>query len=157
MNEPRNELPLLHRSSANKREWNDYQKLSKFNPIDDCERDEQNGNERRKLCALKHSIYNPRLPTWRRIDRDDNQCRLSDEHCRHVTRLSPSNFFGFLFVRQSIFLGFFFSSHINLQAPLELVAVARAHRQVATFCMKQMMTHFGQSYFLKSFRFLFYF
>jgi hypothetical protein len=42
-----------------------------------------------RLASAKRSIYNPALPTLRRIDRDDTLCKLTDTHARHNTILPP--------------------------------------------------------------------
>lgn len=41
-----------------------------------------------KLASVKKQIYNPVLPTIRRMERDEVLCRLPDEHCRHTTSLT---------------------------------------------------------------------
>lgn len=45
-----------------------------------------------RLAAIKRGIYNPVLPTLRKIDRDDVLCKLSDEHSRHTTFVDKSIF-----------------------------------------------------------------
>jgi hypothetical protein len=40
---------------------------------------------RYKLASVKKQLYNPKLPSIRRIERDEVLCRLPDEHCRHTT------------------------------------------------------------------------
>jgi len=34
---------------------------------------------------VKKQIYNPILPSIRRIERDEVLCHLPDEHCRHTS------------------------------------------------------------------------
>ncbi|XP_062501834.1 sperm microtubule inner protein 8-like isoform X2 [Corticium candelabrum] len=43
---------------------------------------------RYKLAGIKTGIYNPRLPTFRRMDMDDAACRMCDEHSRTTTLCS---------------------------------------------------------------------
>ncbi|KAI6659924.1 Testis, prostate and placenta-expressed protein-like [Oopsacas minuta] len=38
-----------------------------------------------QLASVKHGIYNPRLPSLRKMDRDTVVHRLSNEHSRHTT------------------------------------------------------------------------
>lgn len=44
------------------------------------------------LASVKHSIYNPRLPSLRQMDRDTVVHRLSNEHSRHTTYGTPEEF-----------------------------------------------------------------
>ena len=44
------------------------------------------------LSSVKHSIYNPRLPSLRQMDRDTVVHRLSNEHSRHTTYGTPEEF-----------------------------------------------------------------
>lgn len=44
----------------------------------------------RRLASVKTTIYNPALPTFRRIDRDDAMCKLTDTHSRHNSSLPLS-------------------------------------------------------------------
>ena len=45
-----------------------------------------------KLAGRKYSLYNPALPTYRQMERDDMLAKLPDEHCRHTTELSRQDF-----------------------------------------------------------------
>jgi hypothetical protein len=67
--------------------WNEFQKLSKFNPIEFKHENLNDNSKLVRLTGVKHSIYNPRLPTLRSIDRNDTLCKLTDEHVRHTTHL----------------------------------------------------------------------
>ena len=42
-----------------------------------------------RLAAVKHDIFNPRLPKIRQMDRDSNMHLLPDEHSRTSTTLGP--------------------------------------------------------------------
>lgn len=42
-----------------------------------------------RLTAVKQEIFNPRLPTFREMDRHTNMNFLADEHCRTSTTLGP--------------------------------------------------------------------
>jgi len=44
-----------------------------------------------RLAAVKHGIFNPRLPKIRQMDRDTNMHLLPDEHSRTSTTLGPGN------------------------------------------------------------------
>lgn len=44
------------------------------------------------LAEVKHSLYNPTLPTFRQMERDDVIGKLSHEHCRHTTTLTARQF-----------------------------------------------------------------
>ncbi len=83
-------------------DWNEYQKLAKINaiefkllypyePLSYHQNEKTHHAPQRKnfhrLASMKHRIYNPALPTLRKIDRDDVLCKLSDEHSRHTTFL----------------------------------------------------------------------
>ena len=41
-----------------------------------------------RLASVKTRIYNPALPTLRKMDRDDVLGKLADEHSRHTTFLN---------------------------------------------------------------------
>ena len=45
-----------------------------------------------RLTAIKKGLYNPVLPSLRKISRDDVLCKLSDEHARHLTCLDDEEF-----------------------------------------------------------------
>ena len=45
-----------------------------------------------QLASVKHSMYNPRLPSLRQMDRDTAIHRLSNEHSRHTTYATPEEF-----------------------------------------------------------------
>ena len=55
------------------------------------------------LAAIKTSIYNPALPTLRKIDRDDVLGKLSYEHSRHTTFLDKSTCLYIYFFYQQIY------------------------------------------------------
>lgn len=40
---------------------------------------------KRRLTSVKEVLYNPRLPTLRRMDMDEVLKKLTDEHSRHST------------------------------------------------------------------------
>ena len=80
------------------KEWNEYQKLSvlrsseiptysKFYPQ----------TKFVKLAGVKTGIYNPLLPSLKKIERDSVLCKLADEHCRSTTQFEKSylNFYFF--------------------------------------------------------------
>ncbi|XP_076470104.1 sperm microtubule inner protein 8-like [Babylonia areolata] len=48
--------------------------------------------KRVQLAAVKNGVYNPSLPTLRRMDMDDNRQMLTDEHSRTSTTLGPVDF-----------------------------------------------------------------
>lgn len=41
-----------------------------------------------RLTSAKKQLFNPRLPSIRRSERDEVLCRLSDEHSRHTTTIT---------------------------------------------------------------------
>ncbi|XP_040185201.1 U6 snRNA phosphodiesterase isoform X3 [Rana temporaria] len=45
-----------------------------------------------KLAGVKHSLYNPMLPTLRRMDMDSVGHKLNEEHSRSSTPCMPENF-----------------------------------------------------------------
>jgi hypothetical protein len=49
-------------------------------------------NQRFKLATVKKQLYNPKLPSIRRIERDEVLCRLPEEHCRHTTSFTEGLF-----------------------------------------------------------------
>ncbi len=53
---------------------------------------------------MKRQLYHPKLPTIRRMERDEVLCRLSDEHCRHTTSLTEG-----YFIYYKSFTKFFFT------------------------------------------------
>lgn len=57
-------------------EWNEYQRAS------NCKQPKADNLIR--LASVKTDLYNPQLPTYRKIDRDDVMGKLADEHCRHT-------------------------------------------------------------------------
>ncbi|RNA09131.1 hypothetical protein BpHYR1_020498, partial [Brachionus plicatilis] len=73
------------------REWNEYQKGAKLNALEP--KLHYTKNHLVRLAGIKRGIYNPALPTLRKIDRDDVLCKLSDEHSRHTTFLDDSSFY----------------------------------------------------------------
>lgn len=75
-------------SGPKSREWNEYQKSSKLNVLEP--KLHYSKNHMIRLTDIKRGIYNPALPTLRKIDRDDVLCKLSDEHSRHTTYLDDS-------------------------------------------------------------------
>ncbi|XP_078368100.1 sperm microtubule inner protein 8-like isoform X1 [Oculina patagonica] len=50
------------------------------------------GPKRRRLTSAKEVLYNPCLPTLRRMDMDDVSRKLTDEHSRHSTPCSRDDF-----------------------------------------------------------------
>lgn len=50
------------------------------------------GPKRRRLTSAKEVLYNPCLPTLRRMDMDDVSRKLTDEHSRHSTPCSRGNY-----------------------------------------------------------------
>lgn len=89
-------------------DWNNYQKLAKINalefkilypyePLSYHQKNEKTHHTAQRknphrLASMKNRIYNPALPTLRKIDRDDIMCKLSDEHSRHTTFLLKDDF-----------------------------------------------------------------
>ena len=49
----------------------------------------ERGNPR-QLAGVKHQLYNPRLPTLRRMDMDTTLHRLTNKHSRHITYSTAS-------------------------------------------------------------------
>jgi hypothetical protein len=49
-------------------------------------------NQRIRLTTVKKQLYNPKLPTIRRIERDEVLGRLTDEHSRHTTTFTEGDF-----------------------------------------------------------------
>lgn len=47
---------------------------------------------KRRLTAAKEVLYNPCLPTLRRMDMDDVLRKLTDEHSRHSTPCSKGDY-----------------------------------------------------------------
>ena len=45
-----------------------------------------------QLASMKHSIYNPKLPSLRQMDIDTVIHRLSNEHSRHTTHATLEEF-----------------------------------------------------------------
>lgn len=45
-----------------------------------------------KLAGMKQGLYHPRLPTLRRMDRDDAMNKLPTEHSRTTTTLTRGRF-----------------------------------------------------------------
>nr|XP_033796148.1 testis, prostate and placenta-expressed protein [Geotrypetes seraphini]XP_033796149.1 testis, prostate and placenta-expressed protein [Geotrypetes seraphini] len=45
-----------------------------------------------KLAGVKESIYNPNLPTMRKMEMDSMRGKLSDEHCRTTTTCTQEDF-----------------------------------------------------------------
>ena len=45
--------------------------------------------KRVQLAAVKEDIFHPSLPTFRRMDMDNNRRMLADEHCRSTTTCGP--------------------------------------------------------------------
>jgi hypothetical protein len=54
-----------------------------------------------RLASVKTRIYNPALPTLRKMDRDDVLGKLADEHSRHTTFLNDGKIFFFLSLNES--------------------------------------------------------
>ena len=50
-----------------------------------------------RLTSVKKQLFNPRLPSIRRIERDEVLCRLADEHSRHTSTITE----GYSFVNNS--------------------------------------------------------
>lgn len=77
-----------------------------------------------RLAGIKRGIYNPALPTLRKIDRDDVLCKLSDEHSRHTTflddsKLNDENYSQFKIFKLDfiLFKGSFYNSSSFLNYP----------------------------------------
>lgn len=47
---------------------------------------------KRRLTSVKEVLYNPRLPTLRRMDMDEVLRKLTDEHSRHSTPCSKGDY-----------------------------------------------------------------
>lgn len=54
-------------------------------------------SQQMRLTSVKKQLFNPRLPSIRRIERDEVLCRLADEHSRHTTTITE----GYSFVQNS--------------------------------------------------------
>jgi len=72
--------------------WNEYQKLEAHNPWEVKKPIRYSKDHLVRLAGIKKGIYNPILPTLRKISRDDVLCKLSDEHCRHMTCIDDDEF-----------------------------------------------------------------
>lgn len=83
LNDPLNKLHDV--TGPKSREWNEYQKIAKMNALES--KMPYTKSHLVRLAGIKRGIYNPALPTLRKIDRDDVLCKLSDEHARHNTFL----------------------------------------------------------------------
>lgn len=47
---------------------------------------------KRRLTAVKEVLYNPSLPTLRRMDMDEAMRKLTQDHSRHTTPCSKGDF-----------------------------------------------------------------
>ncbi|GFU03824.1 uncharacterized protein NPIL_394781 [Nephila pilipes] len=47
--------------------------------------------ERSHLCDVKRSLYNPSIPSMRKMDMDDAMHKLPDRHCRNTTLCTAGN------------------------------------------------------------------
>lgn len=72
--------------------WNEYQKLEALNPWEIKKPLRYSREHLVRLAGIKKGLYNPVLPTLRKISRDDVLCKLSDEHARHITCLDEEEF-----------------------------------------------------------------
>lgn len=45
-----------------------------------------------RLASVKHQLYNPQLPTLRRMDMDTVLHKLTTEHSRHTSSCEPGAF-----------------------------------------------------------------
>ena len=72
--------------------WNEYQKLEAINPWEIKKPFRYSKEHLVRLAGIKSGVYNPVLPTLRKISRDDVLCKLSDEHARHITSLDDEEF-----------------------------------------------------------------
>ncbi|CAF0750812.1 unnamed protein product [Brachionus calyciflorus] len=88
LNDPFNKLHTVNGPKS--REWNEYQKGAKLNALET--KFPYSRDHLVRLASTKRGIYNPALPTLRKIDRDDVLCKLSDEHSRHTTFLDKDSF-----------------------------------------------------------------
>ena len=81
-------------------DWNSYQKLNKINAFElkpaffasKFLQEKSRQNSLVSLASVKRRIYNPLLPSLRKMSRDDVLGKLSHEHSRHTTTLSLSEF-----------------------------------------------------------------
>eukprot|EP00745_Piridium_sociabile_P001192 TRINITY_DN107295_c2_g1_i1.p1 TRINITY_DN107295_c2_g1~~TRINITY_DN107295_c2_g1_i1.p1 ORF type:complete len:187 (-),score=37.39 TRINITY_DN107295_c2_g1_i1:79-639(-) len=48
--------------------------------------------KRVQLAAVKEGLFHPHIPTFRRMDMDDNRCLLTDQHSRTSTTCGPEQF-----------------------------------------------------------------
>jgi len=79
-------------------DWNSYQKLNKINAFElkpaffasTFLQEQSRQNSLVSLASVKRRIYNPLLPSLRKMSRDDVLGKLSHEHSRHTTTLSLS-------------------------------------------------------------------
>lgn len=72
--------------------WNEYQKLEAHNPWEIKKPLRYSRENLVRISGIKKGLYNPILPTLRKISRDDVLCKLSDEHSRHITCLDEEEF-----------------------------------------------------------------
>lgn len=72
--------------------WNEYQRLEAINPWELKKPFRHSRDHLVRLAGIKKGLYNPVLPTLRKISRDNVLCKLSDEHSRHLTCLDDDEF-----------------------------------------------------------------
>ncbi|CAF1035183.1 unnamed protein product [Rotaria sp. Silwood1] len=89
-----------------KKDWNEYQHLSTQGRYIEPKIFSGFQNHRIKLTSVKKQLYNPKVPSIRRIEHDEILCRLPDEHSRHTTSFSEAQFQNFDPKRDESFLEF---------------------------------------------------
>ncbi|CAF2060274.1 unnamed protein product [Rotaria magnacalcarata] len=78
-----------------KNDWNDFQHLATQARYVAPKTLSELKNQQFKLASVKKQLFNPKLPSIRRMERDDVLCRLADEHCRHTTSITEELFENF--------------------------------------------------------------
>lgn len=89
-----------------KKDWNDFQHLATQGRYLSAKSFSGLQPQKYKLASVKKQIYNPKVPTIRRIERDEVLCRLPDEHCRHTSSFTEEQFKTFDPTRSVTFVEF---------------------------------------------------
>lgn len=70
----------------------DYFRVSSRNPAAFCSNTERPMTRRYHLAGVKEDLYNPRLPSFRRMDMDSVLCKLPHEHSRLSSPCNAEDF-----------------------------------------------------------------
>ncbi|CAF3883806.1 unnamed protein product [Rotaria sp. Silwood2] len=99
-------IPSNNTSDLLKKDWNEYQHLSKQGRYIEPKIFSGFQKQRIKLTSVKKQLYNPKVPSIRRIEHDEILRRVPDEHTRHITSFSETQFQNFDPKRDESFLEF---------------------------------------------------